>query len=257
MLLRRGREFDRKASLQRVALSILVLLALLVAGAQAPRWIAFAQDQETPVPPAVIADEAETPGSRAAGWPRSATFRSQACHTCTSPPAPPAPRWRLPLRHLPRRHPAIRYWLPWSMPATAVSQSTILSTENQWRDRGVHSRINQAGWGKLTPKELVNLRTQGVAPEYAGKMREAGLKDLSIREVIDLRMNGVRPEDLREIHSLGFGPYTTKESIHLWVNGVRPDLFRALKDAGFTHLEASEIIEAKVHGVSARNLREV
>ncbi len=43
MLLKRGREFSPCASFAHVAGSALVLLALVVAGSIAPRWIAFAQ----------------------------------------------------------------------------------------------------------------------------------------------------------------------------------------------------------------------
>jgi uncharacterized protein (TIGR03435 family) len=43
VLLKRGREFSPRASMVRVAVSALVLLALVVAGSLAPRWIAFAQ----------------------------------------------------------------------------------------------------------------------------------------------------------------------------------------------------------------------
>jgi uncharacterized protein (TIGR03435 family) len=48
MLLKRGREFSPQASLPRIALSAAVLLILTVAGARAPRWIAFAQQPDRP-----------------------------------------------------------------------------------------------------------------------------------------------------------------------------------------------------------------
>src|ERR1700691_428842 len=43
MLLRRGRTFSGRASTGRVAVSVLVLAGCVIAGALAPRWIAFAQ----------------------------------------------------------------------------------------------------------------------------------------------------------------------------------------------------------------------
>src|SRR6185369_150343 len=43
-LLRAGRDFAPRVSLGRVALGALVLAGLVVAGAQAPHWIAFAQE---------------------------------------------------------------------------------------------------------------------------------------------------------------------------------------------------------------------
>jgi uncharacterized protein (TIGR03435 family) len=43
LLLKRGREVSPRASASRLGISALVLLALIVAGSGAPRWIAFAQ----------------------------------------------------------------------------------------------------------------------------------------------------------------------------------------------------------------------
>jgi uncharacterized protein (TIGR03435 family) len=43
LLLKRGREVSARASASRIGVSALVLLALIVAGSSAPRWIAFAQ----------------------------------------------------------------------------------------------------------------------------------------------------------------------------------------------------------------------
>ncbi len=65
MLLKRGREFSPRASMARVAASVAVLLALVVAGSLAPRWIAFAQARPEfevasvkPTPPEFRADPA-------------------------------------------------------------------------------------------------------------------------------------------------------------------------------------------------------
>ena len=43
VLLKSGRKFSARASLARVAITTLALLALVVGGSFAPRWIAFAQ----------------------------------------------------------------------------------------------------------------------------------------------------------------------------------------------------------------------
>ena len=48
MLLKRVREFSPRASLARVGASAVVLLMLTIAGAFAPRWIAFAQQPDRP-----------------------------------------------------------------------------------------------------------------------------------------------------------------------------------------------------------------
>jgi bla regulator protein BlaR1 len=48
MLLRRGRDFSPRASSKHMVMSALVLVGFLIAGALAPRWIAFAQQPERP-----------------------------------------------------------------------------------------------------------------------------------------------------------------------------------------------------------------
>jgi beta-lactamase regulating signal transducer with metallopeptidase domain len=52
-LLRSGRDFAPRVSLVRVALGALVLVGLVFVGAQAPHWIAFAQEPAFPQEPAV------------------------------------------------------------------------------------------------------------------------------------------------------------------------------------------------------------
>jgi bla regulator protein BlaR1 len=48
MLLKRGRDFSPRASLGRVALYAVAMLAIMVAGSRAPDWIAFAQPAPRP-----------------------------------------------------------------------------------------------------------------------------------------------------------------------------------------------------------------
>src|SRR4029077_330341 len=52
-LLRNGREFAPRVSLTGFALGSVVLAALVFAGAQAPHWVAFAQEPPAPPEPAV------------------------------------------------------------------------------------------------------------------------------------------------------------------------------------------------------------
>jgi hypothetical protein len=79
---------------------------------------------------------------------------------------------------------------------------------------------------------------------------------LPARQLIDLKVQGVSPEYVTEILALSFGPYTPNQIIDFKVQGVSTELFRALKESGFLHADAREIIEAKIHGVDAGHLRE-
>src|SRR6185503_6661331 len=75
MLMRRGAEFAPRASAARIAVGIAALLALVIAGAQAPGWFAFAQEQTPPAAPEAV----EAPALPAA---------PQAPASIVPPPAP-------------------------------------------------------------------------------------------------------------------------------------------------------------------------
>ena len=112
------------------------------------------------------------------------------------------------------------------------------------------------GYGDLSVDEIIELKVQGVSPEFIAGMSRTGLGKLPASQLIELKVQGVRPEYIGDILGLGFGPFTTREFIDLKVHGVPTELFRALKDCGFLRTEAREIIDAHVQGVAARHLRE-
>jgi beta-lactamase regulating signal transducer with metallopeptidase domain len=210
MLVRRTGAAAPRGSLARVSICTAVLLALLVAGSRAPRWVAFAQDapSRAMVQPALFASPQTFLGALvAAGY------------------------GDLPV-------------------------DDIINLKNQGISPDFLRGVSQAGWGKLSVQQLIDLRQRGVSPQYLRDIREAGIRDLNIQGVIDLRSRGVQPEYPREIHALGFGPFSAQQIMDFASHGVRLDLFRALKEGGFTRLGPSEIFDAQNSGLQAANLRE-
>jgi beta-lactamase regulating signal transducer with metallopeptidase domain len=112
------------------------------------------------------------------------------------------------------------------------------------------------GYGDLSVDEIIELKVQGVSPDFITGMAHSGMGKLPARQLIDLKVQGVSPEYVTEILALSFGPYTPNQIIDFKVQGVSTELFRALKESGFLHADAREIIEAKIHGVDAGHLRE-
>ena len=112
------------------------------------------------------------------------------------------------------------------------------------------------GYGDLSVDEIIELKVQGVSPEFIAGMSRTGLGKLPASQLIELKVQGVRPEYIGDIMAFGFGPFTTREFIDLKVHGVPTELFRALKDSGFLRTEAREIIDAHIQGLASRHLRE-
>lgn len=63
-------------------------------------------------------------------------------------------------------------------------------------------------------------------------MRDAGLADLTLDELIELREQGIKPEYIREMGALGFADLSLDELAELWHNGVKPEYVRELRDLG-------------------------
>lgn len=276
MLLHRSREFTPKASMARVALSTAVLLAFAIAGAQAPRWVAFAheipavaqeaalafaQDQTAPAAPSTPAAQsapeapqpALAPSTRRpqAGIAAPEASRPAVASTLPRPAATPQPG--------PASTAAPRGSFLAALVAAGYGNLSVDEIVNM-KNAGVSAQfltgINQAGWGHLSPQEIIGLSQRGVNPEYVRKIKDAGIRDVTLKDVMDLATFGVRPETIREIHALGFGPYTAKQAIQFAQFGMRTDLFRALKESGLGNAATGDIVEAHMVGLSARDLRE-
>ena len=87
-------------------------------------------------------------------------------------------------------------------------------------------------------------------------MAHSGIGQAPAEPLIELKQQGVRPEYVHDILALGFGPYTIR-AVHRFQNqGVPIELFRALKEYGLLHADPREIRDAKMQGVEPASLRE-
>jgi beta-lactamase regulating signal transducer with metallopeptidase domain len=261
MLLRRGREFVPGASLGRVAASVAVLLALVLAGAQAPQWVAFAQDRLALVPPEPP-DPPEPPEPPQAPQPPQPPASVRAPQPPRAPDPPPAPQApQAPQPPQPPQPPAQAARGGSLLAALVAAGYGDLSVDEiiELANSGVRpeflTAVGQSGWGKLSARQLIELSNHGVSAGYLRGMKEAGLKDLSLQDVMEMSNHGVRPDFFKEVHALGFGPYNARQAIEFANSGVRPELFRALKSYNFTNLEPRDIIELANNGVRESDLR--
>lgn len=107
--------------------------------------------------------------------------------------------------------------------------------------------LESAGLKNLTADQLINLKIQGVTPDYIRSIRAEGLNP-NVDELIQLKIQGVTPEYIREIKATGLNP-TIHQWIELRVQGVSADYIRKLQAAGFSNLTVSEVVELRVQNV--------
>jgi beta-lactamase regulating signal transducer with metallopeptidase domain len=225
MLLRRGRQFNPQASALRVSLCGAAMLILVVAGAHTPTWIAFGQ--------------ARRPTSQA---------EADALEKSTRAPEP-APRTAATAPRAPQVSPKA------SQPATPAPEPAPSAPEPTPRNSLLAALVAN-GYGDLSVGDIIQLKVQGVSPDFIAGIAHSGIGKLPPRELIDLKVQGVNPDYITEILALGFGPLTYRQFIDFKVQGVPVELFRALKDCGFLRAAPNEIIEAKLQGLDPGYLRE-
>jgi beta-lactamase regulating signal transducer with metallopeptidase domain len=292
-LLRGGRDFGPRVSMVRVVLGAIILLGLVFAGAQAPRWIAFAQDPvDSPVPPVPpIPPMAPIPPlppvAPAAPLPPQApeppiadlgAFQQDVADQVRAVEA----QLEAEKAQIAAVQAQLQAKREQARPAEEIRQAEaqlqaqkaqVLAVQAQLRAQIEQQRqapqaprgsapngsflaaLVAAGYGDLPVDAIIELRNSGVSAEYLRSVTESGWGKLPFKDLIDLAHSGVSAQYLRALHDAGFKNMTVPEAIEAARSGVRPDLIRALKDA-FPQVTMREIIEAAHSGLNPNDLRQ-
>ncbi len=259
-LLRSGRDFAPRVSLTRVALGAAILIGLVFAGAQAPHWIAFAQEPAVPrlQPVAPVPAVQPVPATP----PIAPVARVPAI-----PPEPavaPRPSQALERLEFEDRQRALQTTLQFLQRELEERGRTLAPTHpdmirltDQIRAAEAAVQAHKAQMFAM----LAQLRAQneqqraveqsrGTAPNgsFLAALVAAGYGNLSVDEIIEIRNSGVSPEFLRAVSDSGLKP-SAKELIELARSGVSGQYLRALREGGFKNLGIQDIIEAARSGV--------
>jgi bla regulator protein blaR1 len=109
-----------------------------------------------------------------------------------------------------------------------------------------------------SPSELVAMKIQGISPDYVTKTRAAGWGDASVGQLIAMKVQGVDPEQAAEFkREFGAQSLSLGQIIAFKVQGVTPDYVRALRAAGFRDLSSGQVLAAKIQGITPGFLQKV
>ena len=111
-------------------------------------------------------------------------------------------------------------------------------------------QMSEAGLGKLSANELVAMKVQGVTPEYIRGMEQAGFGKLLANDLVACKVQGVTPEYLNELNSEGFAIENVQQAISFRIFNVTPEFLTGMKAAGFGHLDTNQVIALRVQGVT-------
>jgi beta-lactamase regulating signal transducer with metallopeptidase domain len=114
--------------------------------------------------------------------------------------------------------------------------------------------IKAAGLDHLTIDELVEMKIQGVTPEYVRGLHEQGLHP-DADNLVAMKIQGVNSEYVRELRGLGLNP-DIDELVAMKIQGVDADYVRGLKDAGLQP-GVDQLVAMKIQGVTPEYVRGV
>ena len=235
-LLRRDRQFTPHASLMRAALTAMVLLALVVAGVRAPRWIVLAQSPAAPV----------------AALPRPALPVNP--HGSFLAALVATGYGNLPVEEIIalKDHGVTADFL------AGISQSGWeRMTSGELMDLHAHGvspeylyQVRTAGFQHPAVRDVIELRAHGVRPEAIGEIHSLGFGPYTPGQAIDLSTHGVIPSFFQALRDAGFARLEPNEAIDAYARGVRPATLRAAGQYG-PHLTLPQIVKLKQAGVLA------
>ncbi len=266
-LLRAGRDFAPRVSLVRVALGAAILLGLVLASAQAPHWVAFAQEPALAQEPAAVPQ----PPPPAAPAPLPAPVPPTPPQPTVAAPAPPEPpqapepladfqdgadnQIRAAEAELNARKAkmlAAQAQLQ-AQREQALPADEIRAAEAQLRARKAELSAMQA----QLKRQRADEQSRAAAPRssFLAALVAAGYGGIPVDDIIELRNHGVTSDFLRALSQNGQGPLSTKDLIALADNGVRPDLIQALRQA-FPQIKVPDILAAAQSGLRPDDLRQ-
>jgi beta-lactamase regulating signal transducer with metallopeptidase domain len=265
-LLRAGRDFAPRVSLVRVALGGAIILGLVLAGAQTPHWIAFAQERPVPpVPPApsVTPLPAVPPAAPVAPIPPvpavpaippvAAQPDPELLHDIEAVQDDAANQIRAAEEQLRAREAQLR-----AMQAQLEAQRAqgrqvdeIRAFEAQLQGQKMQMAAMQAALRAQIEQRQQVAQNRASAPggSFLAALVAAGYGDLPVDAIIELRNSGVSAEFLRSVAEAGWGKLSVRELMDLAHSGVSPQYLRSLNDAGFKNLSVQEAIEVAHSGV--------
>ena len=143
-----------------------------------------------------------------------------------------------------------------------VVQAGVEPSNENLRDFAIHgidadyiAKMQNAGFGKLSPQQLIEAKIHGVTPELAKSYAAMGYPDLSFRKVVEFKIHGITSEYAQSMAASGYKDLSANKLTEFKIHRITPQYLKELSDSGFKDLSANKVIEFKIHGVTANYLK--
>ncbi len=246
-LLARGRDVRIRLALVPSLISLIAIVAIVVAGGFVSPTIAYTLDQTVPaITPKSAAPTISRTAARATAKPiHTETHVHVQTSAAASVPAPSMVHV-----HIPPVHVDTRAFIEAAFARVAAAQAqatpVVVASESGYLDD-----LAAAGLKNLSPEDVIMMKSVGVTGEYIRRMRDAGLGDLSPRTLVELKSVGVTPDYVGEMRRNGLAAQRVREWMEMKSVGVTPEYVGNLAKAGYPNLAVNEYVELKSMGIDS------
>jgi len=267
-LLRSGRDFAPRVSLTRVALGAAILFGLVFAGAQAPHWIAFAQERSVPpvesvpaVPPVAPVPAVAPRPPQAPQGPIAAQDLEDLQRDIQASKAE-AQRAVEQIARLQQELAEKQRVYTSAHPAIIQLESQIRETEDVLRAQELQMRAQKAQLeaerqqGRSSDEIRASERMLQAQQQRLLAMR-AQLRAQNEQQRAVERPGGAAPNGsfLAALVAAGYGNLSVDEIIEIRNSGVSAEFLRGVAESGWGKLSVKELVDLAHSGISARYLR--
>ncbi|WP_109484832.1 M56 family metallopeptidase [Occallatibacter savannae] len=119
-------------------------------------------------------------------------------------------------------------------------------------------RMKAAGYDVDLDK-MINMKIQGITPEYAQQMANAGFGKLSADDLVSCKIQGVTPEYIADLKKQGYQIDDVKEAVSFKIFNITPEFVSGMKAAGFDNLNSKQLLNMRIQGATpefARTLKQ-
>ena len=243
-LLARGRDVRVHLAVVPSLISMLAIIAIVVAGGFVSPTIAYTMNSDvTKVQPlhlkrvAVAAKPAPSAAATVKADPTATPTPLIAAYV----PAKPVTRTEIHTHVAVRARPSPHFSR--AVPAQVASEPELL--DNAVADTGYLDELREAGLTNLDADTVIQLKSVGVTGDYIRQMRAAGIGQLSARELVELKSVGVTPDYIKMMRDAGLGATDGRGWVDLKSVGVTPDYASDLQRAGVSGLDSRTLVELK------------
>jgi hypothetical protein len=136
----------------------------------------------------------------------------------------------------------------------AVAMQAIGQSQNTSGQGDYITEMRAAGYGDDLDK-LIEMKIQGITPDYARSMQQLGFGKPTAQELISLKIFGVTPETVQSMKAAGLAPGKLQDLISYKIFKVTPEFVAGMKAAGFSDIPPSKLVELRVHGITPETAR--